>query len=214
MLDFTSPFTYIFRDKAWLKKFLLASLLTYTIIGADPVGGWMVEIARRVGKGEAPELPEWRDWGAFWKEGTQFLGANVLWVMPLVPAVILVYLPLLLANRVPDVTLLVVWGATAFCVLVFLLVYSFVYLFVFPALMVRLVRTGQTWAAANPVSLWKEIRPHFVEYLLVFLIVGLGLVNVVLVLSIFTLFLLLPPLLVYLGLVTAHFAGQLVRRDD
>ncbi len=54
MLDFTSPFTFLFRDKNWLKKFILASLLTYTVIGADPVMGWMLEITRRVGNGESP----------------------------------------------------------------------------------------------------------------------------------------------------------------
>ena len=37
--------------------------------------------------------------------------------------------------------------------------------------------------------------------------------NVMLVAAALTLFLLLPPLLVYTGLVTAHFAGQLMRMD-
>jgi hypothetical protein len=47
----------------------------------------------------------------------------------------------------------------------------------------------------------------------VFLIVGLALFNVVLALAAFTAFLLLPPLLVYAGLVCAHYAGQLERLD-
>ena len=209
MLDYASPFTFFFRDKAWLKKFVVASLLTYTVIGADPVSGWMVEVARRVGQRESPELPEWEDWRSFWKEGTRFLGVNVLWLLPLVLAIISVYVPLLFVNRLSDITLLAVWGGTLFCVLIFVLLYSIIYLFFFPAMLVLLAKSGLTWASANPVRLWKIIRPRFMEYLLVFLIVGLGLFNVVLILSAFTLFLLLPPLLVYLGVVTAHFAGQL-----
>ena len=62
MLDYISPFTFLFQDKAWFKKFAIASLLTYTLIGGAPALGWMVEITRRVGKGEASDLPGWEDW--------------------------------------------------------------------------------------------------------------------------------------------------------
>ena len=209
MLDYVSPFTFLFRDRDWLKKFLLASLLTYTLIGADPVTGWMVEVARRVSSGNPAALPEWEDWKSLWKQGAKFLAVNLLWLLPLVLALIIIYLPLLLINRLPDTTLLVLWAGTFFCVLIFLLLYSIVYGFFLPAMVVRLVETGRVWDSTNPASLWETVRPHFSQYLLVFLIVSLGLVNVILILSAFTFFLLLPPLLVYLGLVSAHFAGQL-----
>ncbi len=97
------------------------------------------------------------------------------------------------------------------CVLVFLLVYSIVYAFLFPAMQVRLVRTGSTWQSADPLRLWETARAHFTAYLVVFLIVGLGLFNVMLAIAALTAFLLLPPLLVYAGLVSAHYAGQLGR---
>ena len=214
MLDYGSPFTFLFQDKAWVKKFALACLLTYSLIGAAPALGWMVEIVRRVGRGEAAALPEWDDWKPFWRLGGQFVSINILWLLPLVLAVIVIYLPLVFANRLPNETLLAVWGITLFCVLVFLLLYTIVYSLLFPAMAVLLAVTGSTWQSANPLRLWQIIHPHFIEYLLVFLIVGLGLFNVTLLLSALTLFLLLPPLLVYMGLVTAHFAGQLMRMNQ
>jgi hypothetical protein len=61
----------------------------------------------------------------------------------------------------------------------------------------------------NPVHLWQAARLRFTEYLMVFLIVGMGLFNLILLIAPFTLFLLLPPMLVYAGLVAAHYAGQL-----
>ena len=212
MLDYFSPFTFLFQDKAWFKKFAIASLLTYTLIGGAPALGWMVEITRRVGKGEASDLPGWEDWKPYWKLGAQLVSINVLWLLPVALAVIGLYLPLIFVNRLSGETILIVWGLTLVCVLIFLLVYSVIYLLFFPAMLVLLAKTGQTWTPANPVRLWKEIRPHFIEYLLVFLIAGLGVFNVILFLSALTLFLLLPPLLVYLGVVTAHFAGQLYQR--
>jgi hypothetical protein len=211
MLDFISPFTFLFRDKAWLKKFSLASLLTYTLIGAGPVTGWLVEVARRVGQSEPSPIPAWQEWKPFWKQGAQFLAANLLWLLPLVAAVVLLYAPLLLVNHLEDVTLLVVWGGTLLCVLLFTLVYSVIYIFILPAMLVQLARTRHIGASASPLALWRAIRPHFFEYLLVFLILGLGVMNLSFLLAVLTLFLLLPPILVYVGLVTSHFAGQLSR---
>jgi hypothetical protein len=49
--------------------------------------------------------------------------------------------------------------------------------------------------------------------LLVYLIAGLALFNFMLVAAALTAFLLLPPLLVYASLVSAHYAGQLARLD-
>ncbi len=156
-------------------------------------------------------MPEWDEWRSLWGKGTKFLAVNLLWLLPLVLAVILLYLPLVFVNRLEGETLLIVWGGTFLCVLIFLLVYLVFYSFVVPAMLVRLAKTERIWDSANPAALWRTVRPHFVEYLLVFLIVNLGLFNIIFFLSAMTLFLLLPPLLVYFSLVAAHFSGQLVR---
>jgi hypothetical protein len=210
-LDYLAPFTYFFKDKNWLKIFLVASLLTYTILGAAPVFGWMIVIIRRIGRAEKPEIPELLDWKTFWRLGGKFASVNVLWLLPVLLAVILLYLPLVLANRLATETLLAVWGGTLCCVLVFLLFYVSLFTFFFPAMQVVLAHTGSAWQAAHPVRLWKTICQQPGGYLMVFLIVGLGLLNVILATAALTAFLLLPPLLVYAGLVGAHFAGQLLR---
>lgn len=214
MLDFASPFTYLFRDKDWLKKFLLASLLTYTVIGADPVMGWMIEITQRVGRGETGSLPDWHDWRSFWKKGAKFLAVNILWLLPMALAAIILYLPLILVNRVADEVLLLMWFGTLFCVSIFLLVYWVIYSFLLPAMQVRLAKTERIGDSANPAALWKIVRPHFAEFLLVFLLVSLSLFSVVFLLAAMTLFLLFPPLFVYFSLVAAHFSGQLLRLDN
>ncbi|HVM71902.1 MAG TPA: hypothetical protein VMT91_09090, partial [Anaerolineales bacterium] len=82
-LDYFTPFTYLFKDKAWPKKLAIASLLTYSLIGAAPVLGWMLLIVRRVGQGQAQEVPELTDWKTLWKLGGQFAGVNAVWLLPL-----------------------------------------------------------------------------------------------------------------------------------
>jgi hypothetical protein len=211
MLEYFTPFSYLFKDKDWFKKFAIASLLTYTLLGAAPIFGWTIEIVRRVGKGEEPAIPELKDWMLFWNLGGKFALVNAIWLLPLLFAVILLYLPLIFANSIKPELMLAVFGGTLCCVMLFLFVYTIVYVFFFPAMMVMLAEGGLAWKAMNPVHLWKMVRPRFTEYLMVFLIVGIALINVILLLSAFTLFLLLPPMLIYAGLVTAHYAGQLMR---
>jgi hypothetical protein len=214
MLDYGTPFSFLFKDKTWFKKFAIASLLTYTLIGAAPVFGWMIVIVRRVAKNEDPLLPELTDWNTYWRLGGQFAFINMLWLLPLLAAVIVIYLPLIFVNRLETGTLLAVWGGTFLCVMLFLLIYFLFYALFFPAMQVLLAQTGSSWQPANPVRLWKTVRAHFVPYLLVFLIVGLAVLNVAILLAALTAFLLLPPLLVYVSLVGAHYAGQLMRMED
>jgi Protein of unknown function (DUF4013) len=212
-LDYFAPFAYFFTSKGWLKKFVIASLLTYTLIGAAPVLGWMIVIVRRVSQAEEAEVPELADWKSFWRLGGQFAGVNTLWLLPLLLASILLYLPAIFVHAIPPGMMLTVYGAVLSGVLVFLLIYSVVYAFFFPAMQVLLARGDTTLQSADPRRLWKAIRGHFVPYLMVFLIVGLALFNIVLGLAAVTAFVLLPPLLVYAGLVSAHYAGQLARLE-
>jgi hypothetical protein len=212
-LDYSTPFTYFFKDKDWPRKFVIASLLTYTLVGAAPVLGWLIAIVRRVGQRQEPEVPELSDWKSFWKLGGQVAGVNALWLLPVLLAVILLYLPPILAHFIQFGMTLAVFGGMLACVLVFLMVYSIIYAFFFPAMQVLLARGGSTWQAADPRRLWKTVRAHFSRYLLVYLITGLALFNFMLVAAALTAFLLLPPLLVYASLVSAHYAGQLARLD-
>jgi len=213
-LEYSTPYGYMYKDKNWLKKFALASLLTYTLIGAAPVFGWAIEIVRRVARGEEPIVPELDDWGLYWKLGGKFAFANALWLLPLLLATVLLYLPLIFANQIPPELLLFIFGAVLLCVIGFLFVYSIVYAYFIPVMMVSLANGDSAWQAANPVHLWRLARPRLGGYLMLYLVVGVGMVNLVVFLSAFTLFLLLPPLVVYLTLVTAHFAGQLGMKDD
>ncbi|KAF0107776.1 MAG: hypothetical protein FD146_1407 [Anaerolineaceae bacterium] len=214
MLDYGAPFGFLFKDKRWLRKLLIASLLTCTLVGAAPVFGWTIEIVRRMAQGEEPAIPEFKDWKTFWKLGGQFALVNAAWLLPLLLAVLMIYLPLFLLSHLPDEAVLATFAATFCCVSLFLLIYSIAYIFFVPAMMALLAKTGSTGQAMNPVRLWREVRPRFTEYLIVFLIVGVALLNVMLFAAPLTLFLLLPPMLVYAGLVTAHFAGQLARMNE
>jgi hypothetical protein len=210
-LDYGTPFRYPFEDKAWPRKLLLASLLTYTLVGAAPVLGWTIAAARQVARGGSGPLPALTDWKTNWRLGGRLALAGAVWLLPLLAAVLLLYLPAALADRLRPETFLAVFGGIACCLGLFLTVYSGLYVFFTPAMLVVLAGGGSAWQAVNPVRLWREVRPRLSAYLAVFLVVGLGLYNLAFLLGALSLFLLLPPLLVYTGLVGAHFAGQLAQ---
>ena len=213
-LEYSTPYGFFYKDKGWFKKLVITSLLTMTLIGAAPVFGWAIEIVRRVARGEEPVVPELEDWGLYWKLGGKFAFANALWLLPLLLATVLLYLPLIFVNQIPPELLLVIFSGVLLCVMGFLFVYSIVYAYFIPVMMVSLADDDSAWQAANPVHLWRLARPRLGGYLMLYLVVGVGMVNLVVFLSAFTLFLLLPPLVVYLTLVTAHFAGQLGKKTE
>ena len=58
-MDFSLALTFQFKDPDWVRKILLASLITLIpVVGWIFVFGWSLEVARRVIKGETQYLPE------------------------------------------------------------------------------------------------------------------------------------------------------------
>ncbi len=58
-MDFGLALTFQFKDPDWVRKLLIASLITLIpVVGWFFVFGWSLEVARRVIKGEGQSLPE------------------------------------------------------------------------------------------------------------------------------------------------------------
>jgi hypothetical protein len=213
-IDYGAAFGFFFKDRDWLKKFAIASLLTYTLVGSIPVLGWSLEITHGVIRGEPAGLPAWTDFRGLWKAGYKYWLVTLAWLLPLILSILVLYLPLIFARSIEGDILLVIFAAVLCGELVFLLVYSCIYIFLLPAAMGLLAGTGSLRRTINPVNAWRAARRHFSPHLIVFFIVGIGLLNLLALLAPLTLFLLVPPMLVYAGIVAAHYAGQLYRLDS
>src|SRR5271157_1996653 len=210
-LDFGAPFGFFLRDRAWLKKVVVASLLTYTFIGISPVLGWTLEIIHRVVRGGDVELPEWTNLSRYWKEGVKGWFLNVVWLLPVILAILIIYVPILFLRSIGANQLAVMELTVLGCMLTFITVYGMGVLFLMPAALGILTETGSLRQAINPAHAWQLVRAHPGPHLLVFVVFGLGVTTVLSVAALLTLFLALPPLLVYSSLVLAHYSGQLYR---
>jgi hypothetical protein len=214
MINYGAAFTFFFKDKDWFRKFTIATLLTFSIIGLGPVLGWTLELVRRVRTGDDAELPDWANWRGYWKQGLKYWTVNLIWLLPVVLGIVVIYLPLLLTKSISDEMVLIAFFSVLCCDTFFLLIYSTIIIFFQPAMLGILVATGSVRAASSMINVWKTVRRHPSPHLIVFCIVGLGLLTVIFIVAPLTLFLGLPPMLVYTGIVTAHYAGQLARMDE
>jgi len=95
-MDIGKAFTFVFEDENWIVKLLLAAailllglvfswvLLIPPIVAGIFIGGYTVEITRRVIQGDPQELPEWDDWGKLFGEGLKVWVVGVVYALPII----------------------------------------------------------------------------------------------------------------------------------
>jgi hypothetical protein len=94
-MDIGKSFTFVFDDKDWIKKVAIAAgilalgilffwlLFIPTILAIALLGGYMVEIIRRVLRGEMDGLPEWDNWGVLMADGLKVWVIGVVYALPI-----------------------------------------------------------------------------------------------------------------------------------
>ena len=94
-MDIGKAFTFVFDDDRWVTKLLIAAaialvglalfwLVIPAILAFALLGGYGLEITRRVIKGSSPVLPEWEDWGALLIDGFKVWVIGIVYALPLI----------------------------------------------------------------------------------------------------------------------------------
>ena len=82
-MDFGKAFTFVFDDESWITKLLIGGVLLFIpIIGWMALLGWMLEIGRRVLRGDAELLPDWNDFGTYLVRGLKGTIINLIYYLP------------------------------------------------------------------------------------------------------------------------------------
>ena len=86
-IDLAQILTFPFQDQAWIKKFLITSLLVFfSFIPVIPIVlllGYVAEIIRRIAVDhESPSLPEWADLSSYFNEGFRLFGVGAVYMIP------------------------------------------------------------------------------------------------------------------------------------
>jgi hypothetical protein len=84
-MEFGKAFTFAFDDREWLKKLLIAGLITLIpIIGQITVLGWSLEITKRVINHDPEPLPDWSGFGDYLVRGLKMFVVSLVYMLPLI----------------------------------------------------------------------------------------------------------------------------------
>jgi hypothetical protein len=84
-MDFGLSFSFPFQDDDWIKKFVLTVVISFIpVIGQLALLGWMVELTRRVIRGDATPLPDWADFGGILLLGLKMFVIGFVYSLPLI----------------------------------------------------------------------------------------------------------------------------------
>jgi len=156
-MDFGKAFTFVFDDKDWLKKIgiagviaLISIVLSVVIVGIAGfflLGGWLIELTRRVIQHDPQPLPDWNDFGGYFMKGLQVFVISLVYSIP----VILIsgcgnLIPVIMQNN-NDSSLAAVVSIVTTCTACFSLLYSLFLGVVLPAALGQFAATGQMSSA-------------------------------------------------------------------
>jgi len=104
-MDVGRAFSFVVDDKDWAVKILIGAgilllgilfswlLLIPLIAAVALLSGYSLEITRRVIRGDAQLLPEWKEWGTFTTDGLKVIALVLVYALPMIVVAVLVGVP-------------------------------------------------------------------------------------------------------------------------
>jgi hypothetical protein len=199
------------EDKKWVEKIAIGAVLIFTVIGWLAVVGWMLELLRRVVRGEAETLPPWTNLGKYFVDGLTVGVIGFIWMLPIIVlSTCLGGLTGILSGVQGDNN---GGGMVVFlniCLAFISLPYSLLVSFLIPPMMGIYALQGTFQEAVNPAKAWRLARANLDGFLVAWLVAGIvgfaaSLVGTILCL------IGIYPLGAYASAVGAHLYGQAYR---
>ncbi len=199
------------EDKKWIEKIAIAAVLIFTVIGWLAVVGWMLELLRRVVRGDAELLPPWTNLGKYFVDGLKVCVIGFIWTLPIIVlSACLSGLTGVLSGLQGDNS---GGGFGVFlniCLAFITLPYALVVSFLVPPMLGIYAMQGKFAEAVNPAKAWRLARANLNGFLTAWLVSGIvgvagSLIGTILcVIGIY-------PLGAYASAVGAHLYGQAYR---
>lgn len=167
-MNFGLPFTFAFEDPDWLKKIALAALVSLIpIVGQLFIAGWMMEITRRVIKGEPALLPD-INFGEHLGLGFKQMVIGLVYALPM----IVFALPMAIvgaggaAAGMDEETLAIVVSVISCCCGGLMFLYGLLLAFMVPAALGRFLDTGELGAAFKVKQVFALVKAAPVPFLI------------------------------------------------
>ncbi|MCK5317033.1 MAG: DUF4013 domain-containing protein [Anaerolineales bacterium] len=166
-MDFGLAFSFPFQDEEWVKKVVLTAVISLIpFIGQFALIGWLVELTRRVIRGDAEPLPDWADFGGILVLGLKMFAIGFVYAIPLM----FVAIPMAIFDALIDSdSAVALYTIVTLCFSCFALIYGLALAFFVPAAVGELAATDNLGAAINPTNIIAHVRAAPSAYLLAFL---------------------------------------------
>jgi hypothetical protein len=211
-MDIGVALRFTTEDKKWIEKIAIGAVLIFTVIGWLAVVGWMLEILRRVVRGEAEVLPPWTNLGKYFVDGLVVGVIGFLWILPIiVVSACLGGLSGIAAGLQPDENAgggMMIW--LTLCLGLISLPYALIVSFLIPPMLGIYALQGTFGAAVNPAKAWRLARANLGGFLVAWLvgsIVGVAASLIGTILCLIGVY----PLGAYASAVGGHLYGQAYR---
>lgn len=97
-MELSRAFTYIFEDKEWVSKIVIIILMGFAsiipifgLLAVCALLGYITDITKNVRNGHPRPLPKWTDYGAKISSGAYVLLAMVIYNLPLILLLVMLY---------------------------------------------------------------------------------------------------------------------------
>ncbi len=172
-MDIGKAFTFVFEDKEWLTKILIAMgillagvLLSFlvipSILAALLLSGYALEITRRTIRGQSPVLPDWDNWGQLLVDGLQVAIIGIVYALPMIAVSICLGTPLSVISAESEVASSIL-GSILGCLNLF---WGIVLSFLLPAAIASFAAEDELAAAFRFDKILALVRDHFTTYLI------------------------------------------------
>lgn len=169
-MNIGKAFTFAFEDKDWLKKIGIAGLvMLIPFIGQLTVGGWALEVTRRVINRDPETLPDWSAFGDYLVKGLKMFVIGLVYALPIILLSICANLPIMFMQNGGDDTMTTVISTLSICMSCISALYGIALGLVIPAAFAKFVVTGELGAAFRFSEVIGLVRAAPAAYLLALL---------------------------------------------
>lgn len=181
-MDIGKSFTFVFEDEDWIAKILIAAailligilfswvLLIPLIAALALLGGYGIEIMRRVMRGQSQLLPEWDNWGELIADGLKVLVIGIVYALPFIIISACLGVPIGLIGEQGSDAAGAIGGLLGLALSCFNILWGIVLSIVLPAAIAFWIADNDLGAAFRFGKVFTFVRDNLTTYLITFLI--------------------------------------------
>lgn len=225
-MDINKAVRFVTEDKTWLSKLLigvLMSVLSFLIVPALILQGYVIKIIRRVMNGAWDGLPEWDDWSDLLRDGFFVTVAEIVYTLPFI---LLMIVGIAATGGLASLTgsedaagLIATTGGLGMLCLIFIFIVAL--LLLMPAILIQYAIKDDLGALFRFSEVFAIMRANISDILIAFLVSVVATLAITLVTGVLSLvpclgwivaFLIGLATAPYISFVTGHLYGQIAAK--